>query len=261
VSPSNENFLDTDFNFEYIIHRPTVGLIIKGHLMARTKKNHDVRKAEILAIAQRLFYTQGYEKTTVEAIIQAGAISKGAFYHYFVSKEDLLDCLVYELTRHIIDKFKAVMNEPGLNALEKLIKSLKMGVEIKTGNVEVLRAYLKVTMSDDNIKMRNKMIKTVTELSLPLYTLLIQQGISEGVFNTPSPEFAARMLIGMGNGLQEYYWKLFADMDEQPEIIAKIEKETSLYFDAMERILGAPRGSFNNLVSQSDIAAFGKGES
>jgi AcrR family transcriptional regulator len=224
--------------------------------MPRTKKNHDARKAEILEKAQKLFYTQGYDITTVEDILKAVKISKGAFYHYFASKEDLLDCLVSQVTAQIIENLKLVMDDPGISALEKLKRFSKTGLDIKTGNKEILKAYLNATFRSENLVMRNKMTKAAIDLSTPLYTSLIKQGISEGVFNTPSPEFAAMMLMWMGIGVQEFFWKLFVEIDEKPENVAKIESHISLYLDAMERILGASRGSLGSLVSTNDIAAF-----
>ena len=61
--------------------------------MVRISKDYDVRKQEFLDAAQKLFYEQGYDQTSVNTIIDAVGVSKGTFYHYFKSKEDLLDAL------------------------------------------------------------------------------------------------------------------------------------------------------------------------
>lgn len=52
-------------------------------------------KSRIVDAAWKLFYEQGYEDTTVEDIIAASGTSKGSFYHYFGSKDDLLGSLAY----------------------------------------------------------------------------------------------------------------------------------------------------------------------
>ena len=57
---------------------------------ARVMKEHDERRGEILDAAQLLFNSQGYDSTSVNAIIEHLGISKGTFYHYFSSKEDLI---------------------------------------------------------------------------------------------------------------------------------------------------------------------------
>ncbi|MGX1853009.1 TetR/AcrR family transcriptional regulator [Streptomyces sp. NBC_01456] len=44
----------------------------------------------LLATATRLFAEQGYDRTSVQEIVDAAGVTKGALYHYFGSKDDLL---------------------------------------------------------------------------------------------------------------------------------------------------------------------------
>ncbi|MBE9375543.1 TetR family transcriptional regulator [Saccharopolyspora sp. HNM0983] len=44
----------------------------------------------LLAMATRLFAEQGFEMTSVQQIVDAAGVTKGAMYHYFGSKDDLL---------------------------------------------------------------------------------------------------------------------------------------------------------------------------
>ena len=52
-------------------------------------------RIKILNAAWKLFEEKGYEETTVDEIIEATNTSKGTFYHYFKSKEDLLSLFSY----------------------------------------------------------------------------------------------------------------------------------------------------------------------
>jgi len=63
--------------------------------MARVIKEqeHAERRNEILDVAQKLVYTRGYEQMSIQDILDALGISKGAFYHYFDSKQALLEAL------------------------------------------------------------------------------------------------------------------------------------------------------------------------
>ncbi len=62
--------------------------------MARIVKAHAARRNEILDVAQRLIYTKGYEQMTIQDILSDLQISKGAFYHYFDSKQALLEAII-----------------------------------------------------------------------------------------------------------------------------------------------------------------------
>ncbi|WP_445399965.1 TetR/AcrR family transcriptional regulator [Streptomyces sp. LE64] len=46
--------------------------------------------SRLMAAATRLFADQGYDRTSVQEIVAAAGVTKGALYHYFGSKEDLL---------------------------------------------------------------------------------------------------------------------------------------------------------------------------
>lgn len=59
------------------------------------KKNGRNTKGRIVSAAWQLFYTQGYDNTTVEEIIDRSETSKGSFYHYFEGKDALLFSLSY----------------------------------------------------------------------------------------------------------------------------------------------------------------------
>ena len=75
--------------------------------MARTVNEQDrtLKRSEILDAAQRLVYTKGYEQMAIQDILDALKISKGAFYHYFGSKQDLLEALVERMQQEAQERF------------------------------------------------------------------------------------------------------------------------------------------------------------
>lgn len=82
------------------------------------RKTNDT-KSRIVSAAWKLFYEQGYDNTTVDDIIEEAHVSKGSFYHYFVSKDSLPASLGY-----LFDEKYAELNEtmdPEMNPIEKLI--------------------------------------------------------------------------------------------------------------------------------------------
>ena len=76
-------------------------------------------KSRIVKSAWNLFYKNGYDDTTVEDIITASKTSKGTFYHYFKSKEGLLNTLSYLFD----EKYEELMEnmEESMNSYEKLL--------------------------------------------------------------------------------------------------------------------------------------------
>ena len=79
--------------------------------MARTIKNPDVRRNEIIDVAQGLFLSKGYEQTSVQDILDGAGIAKGTFYLYFDGKEQLLFELVNQLRQKAMEEFLAAVEQ------------------------------------------------------------------------------------------------------------------------------------------------------
>src|SRR5262245_35458159 len=89
--------------------------------MTRTTKEQEytAKRNEILDAAQRLVFTKGYERMSIQDILDTLWISKGAFYHYFDSKAALLEAYI-ERGQDDLDKiFGAIIDDPSLSALDK----------------------------------------------------------------------------------------------------------------------------------------------
>ena len=223
--------------------------------MARITKEYHERKNELLNTAQELFFTQGYEQTTIEAIIQKVEVSKGTFYYYFKSKEDLLDKLVKKMADKIQIEIKKIVEKKDLDAIGKLEKVYSVAGNIKLENIQLIKLMLKILYKKDNLILRYKMYKSNVELVVPEFTKIIEQGVKENLFNTPYPYEAAKLFFELGSVLGDVMSKLLLELDKKPGNMDKIVKEIEIYEDAMERILGARKGAIN-IVSQEMLENF-----
>ncbi len=211
--------------------------------MARITKDYDERKNEFLDTAQALFYSQGYDQTSVNAIIDHMGVSKGTFYHYFESKEQLLDSLIERLAGQIIARIKESIDDPELDAITKLNRFFETSAGIKAANRELILTLMRTVYADHNIVMRQKMNARQVALAGPLMTRIIQQGIAEGVFNTAYPDLIANLIFGLSTGWGEKFASIMSTLEDHPENKALIYTNVELFEDAIERLLGAPRGS------------------
>mgnify|MGYP001210726055 CR=1 FL=1 len=124
--------------------------------MSRSVKLYDERRQEILETAQRLFYSHGYEATSIQSIIDQVGIAKGTFYHYFSSKTHLLDELVNYLVSTTIQQIEPLIYQPDLNALDKLHQFFFSLESWKLENKEFLLNILRAWYSDENIVFRTR---------------------------------------------------------------------------------------------------------
>ena len=82
------------------------------------KKNTGSTKSRIVSAAWQLFYDRGFDRTTIDEIVELSSTSKGSFYHYFGSKEALLGSLSYLFD----EKYQEL--EPTLDSSENSLEQL-----------------------------------------------------------------------------------------------------------------------------------------
>ena len=207
--------------------------------MVRIIKDYNERKAEFLDTAQELFFTKGYKQTAVDTIIRKMGLSKGTFYYYFKSKEDLLDALTVRMSERILNEVLKIVKNDELDAVDKLNKAFIATRTVKIENIDLLKVLLKVIYDDRNLLFRHKIYRKSVEILSPVFSEIIRQGIKEKVFHTKFPDEAAKLIFEMAYIFGERIpWLFFGDEKD----LDKVEKEFRLYENAIERIIGAEEG-------------------
>lgn len=215
--------------------------------MGRIVKEYDERHAEFLAVAQRLFYQRGYEQTSVQAIIDAVGVAKGTFYHYFDSKEDLLDELVEGMLGAQLRELEPLIADPALDALTKLNRLFAQSNSWKLENRDLMKEVARVLYRSRNARLLNRVRAESLARVSPVMAQIIQQGVDEGVFEVEHVDETAEILISLGDALSSAIGPLMLGDDTDETRIAAAERKVSAYERALERLLAAPRGSIQLL--------------
>ncbi len=93
--------------------------------MARNKYP-EVTVERILDVSQRLFLEKGYENTTIQDIVDGlDGLTKGAVYHHFKSKEEIMDA-VGDRMFFQNNPFEKVRGRKDLNGLQKLQEAIRL---------------------------------------------------------------------------------------------------------------------------------------
>ncbi len=211
--------------------------------MVRIVKEYAERCNEFLDVAQALFYSKGYEQTSVQEIIDRVGVSKGTFYHYFGSKGELLDALVERMTGQVLATLEPMVADESLNAVAKMERFFARLHNWKADNRDFFVEAARVLYQDENVLLRNKVQQQATANVAPLLAQIIHQGVAEGVFDVTYPEATAEIVFIMGRACGEaIVSRLLAD--EWDEAARKsIEQKLLVYERSIERVLGAPHRS------------------
>jgi AcrR family transcriptional regulator len=205
------------------------------------------KRNAILDVAERYIVTKGFEEMTTQDILQELQISRGAFYHYFESKQALLPALVERIGKQATRLVLPVVSDPELSAQEKLVRFFVVLDEQKRANLDVLFEFLGIWYADENALFRQKLYLARIQRLSPLLSQIITQGVAEGGFTTPYPDQAARIIISLLEDLG-YATVDVLLADESPPVNASridISQLTEISFgtaDAIERVLGMESG-------------------
>ena len=223
--------------------------------MAKIVKEYEARKSELLETSRMLFFSKGYENTSVNDIIKAVGIAKGTFYHYFKSKEDLLNELITIISENLLEELKKIINISNTSAIEKLNSFFSYAGNYKVENKETIIVMSRVLNSPENMLLRKKLEDLYLRMSSPLLEQLIVQGVKEGCFETAFPDLVPHMLLPMGVHVRDQFVEVLLKPERTEEDIALLCRGYTMYQDSIERILGAPEGSIS-FVSDSLIRSF-----
>lgn len=154
---------------------------------------------KILDAALHLFLEKGYEQTTILDIVEnMGGMTRGAFYHHFKSKEEVLDALGDKLFFDD-NPFEKVRKQTSLTGLEKLKLILILSTEsgdrnkINIMSVQALQspAFLK------------KLIDNNRNIIEPFYQEIIEEGVADGSIKTEYPKLLSQLITFLTN-----FWTL-----------------------------------------------------
>jgi AcrR family transcriptional regulator len=204
---------------------------------------HTQRRDTFLDAAQHLVQTKGYERMTVQDVLDEVETSKGAFYHYFDSKQALLEALIDRMSREVEATLSPPAYDPGLPALDKLGRVFSALAGWKTARREILLALVPVWYSDENAVVRQKTRAAIAARVTPLLAAIIAQGVGEGVLATPYPDAGASVVVALIQELNDALGRLLLESDQGSDTPRLAEHTVAAYGDALERILGAPSHS------------------
>ncbi|WP_315830867.1 TetR/AcrR family transcriptional regulator [Bradyrhizobium prioriisuperbiae] len=216
--------------------------------MPRIVKHPEVRRTEILDCAQSLFLTRGYDQASLNDVIAEAGLSKGAFYHYFSSKEDLLAALAERLAATALASVADVLEQPGLDALTRLNALMARLRQNKIENAAAEWALFETLFRPENQVLFHRINVAAGALFRPVLTAVIAQGVKDGTFDTFDPEGVADMIMQLGGATRG----IVADMvlaegssgvAATKKAINALEQRIRLYEIALDRILRVPDGS------------------
>ena len=158
-----------------------------------SNKYPEVTVDKILDVSQRLFLEKGYDKTTIQDIVdELGGLSKGAIYHHFKSKEEIMDALGDKMFFNN-NPFEKVKARTDLNGLQKM----RMAIMLNQSDENQIELTKQAIPMLKNPHVLARMIETNRRCLCPYWELFIEEGIKDGSIKTQYKKELAEFLVLM----------------------------------------------------------------
>lgn len=195
------------------------------------RKKAEERKNEILDAANKLFSEKGYDGTSTNDILERVGIARGALYHHFKSKEEILDMLIERYSIQVLDTAKQIAADKRIPVCERFIRTMQALNVRQAGAHELIEQMHR----PQNALMNEKAQRVVLREVPPILTPIIRDGIEQGLFDTPYPYECMELMIVYVNAVFD------SDIIE----LSSEEKTSRLkaFLVHFERMLGAAEGS------------------
>lgn len=196
--------------------------------MARTRidEDFDRKKGAIVEAALGILLEEGIEKLGINYLLQKTNMSKGAFFHYFASKEALLAEVLDYASKPIIEGVRSVLEQKGMGAAKKLIMLYQQVASTKADYGKGLEVFAKLLFRGDNRFFLMGVMDRTFDACLPLFEQLISEGLESGDFHVDSPRAAAYHILTITIRLNREIGEFLLSEKKREEKKTLVEKIT-----------------------------------
>lgn len=181
-------------------------MIVPGSAEARRRLPPLERRAQIVAIASKLFRERGYHEVGMREIADAAQIKSASLYHHFASKTDLLQAIVETVSQDFIRAEAPIVetsDEPDRSVTDRLAGVLKRQIVHLCTNADAL------WVADRELHLLPSSVIADIQRSRRSYQRLIgrliAEGIKRGELQSRSPELVALAALDLVNGVSRWY--------------------------------------------------------
>ena len=164
--------------------------------MPKTNKAFEPQKETLINIALDIFIEYGYEQTTMTQLRKAFNLSVGGMYHYFSSKEEILDAIIQHGLQQAVEEVRGKLLEIPIE------KKLYYFISDSSANDFAMKLY---QYKDDNKNslVAYKLREQNVSLFIPLVIEVFEESINIGLYKTEFPEELAEFSMLLAKAIFE----------------------------------------------------------
>ena len=177
--------------------------------MPRTPQDPSIRMNEILDVADYLFFTKGYDATTINDITKKMGVAQGMLYYYFKSKEEILEKMLDRHADSLLNEIKTIidLNSSPTEKISLTISNVLRKATYKDG------LLLNLLYDNQNLNLKVQLFRQLEVTLSPWLLKIIEDGLSRRVFHTKhAPTTVSYILVILEFLSEALYQKTAADI-------------------------------------------------
>ncbi|ACU35552.1 TetR family transcriptional regulator [Actinosynnema pretiosum subsp. pretiosum] len=157
----------------------------------------------LITAATRLFAAKGYDRVAVQEVVEQAGVTKGAMYHYFGSKDDLLAEIYGRLLRMQTERLEHFAAAEG--PVDERLRAAAVDVVVTSvDNFDQAKVYFRCA---DHLPEDKRLgLRAERRRYHERFRGLVEQGQAEGVFSPAAPaDLVVNYFFGAVHHLAEWY--------------------------------------------------------
>jgi len=155
----------------------------------RKEREKQQRREEIMQAAEVVFFSKGFEKSTMDDVAEKAELSKGTLYLYFKSKEDL-HMAVARKAIHLLRNYTSKASEGEGTALEKLGQMGRACIEFSRSHPDHMKAIMTLEeVEPQSISLSTSDVQDMiyNESTVGAVIQIVEQGVREELIRSDIP--------------------------------------------------------------------------
>ncbi|MGN6307908.1 MAG: TetR/AcrR family transcriptional regulator [Mesorhizobium sp.] len=173
-------------------------------------KNKDKERKEIIVAAAALFFSDGYESTSIERIAESIGCTKGRIYHYYDSKADILFDVHREVMELNINQMAEAV-EGISDAMERFRAMLYAHIRLIMNHLPMqavwaqgVERHVRGRTTPEQREMLTRLIG-LRDTYENLFVAAIENGMESGQLRKANPRHVAKVVLGGLNWMTLWY--------------------------------------------------------
>jgi AcrR family transcriptional regulator len=204
----------------------------------------DLRKQEIIQTAETLFCRNGYERTSVQDILNQLNTSKGSFYHHFISKELLLETICLKRAEQNLENV-ITSSEESQSATQKLNILLTAMIPLRDEKLSFIMMLLPIFILPEGKTIKLSYCDSLRSVFHSAIKNTIDEGILSGEMICEDSEVFSDIVISLINQLWVSICEIIIENETKSKEtdISELLHITEQYRSSVERLLTIAYGT------------------